>query len=538
MDAPSAPSGRQRIRPSASLTTVLLLALFVSSAPAAQRDSIPWLVLLGRAADYVKEFERQMTNVVSDESYVQEVIRPQAVAESGLTQRQEYREVDLPFRRRELKSDFLVVRLGPEELPVPFRDVYEVDGRPVRDRTDRLTRLFLQPTANTLEQAWRVADESARYNIGNVRRTVNVPVLPLVVLRTAMQPRFRFTDRGETSEDGVRVRIVAYEETRTPTIIRGSEGHELPARGRLWIAPATGQVTRAELETSDKWVRATIAVRYKFDDAVNAAVPVEMREAYGISTAASASPVPAGKRDAAPLSQQQRVNGVASYSRFRRFSVDVSATVDTDRLRPVVDRSGIELMQIPAGHFEMGSPGSEPGRNADEVLHSVTISRAFLLGRTEVTQEQWRQIMGTNPSHFAGCGPKCPVENVTFAEVLEFLDHLTHLSSSYSYRLPTEAEWEYACRAGTPTSVVTGTNAWGLDNMTDNVWEWTSDWYAPYPAGPATDPNGAANGHMRVIRGGRADSDANATRCPQRSAQAPQDRGFTLGFRVAAEPKR
>ena len=192
--------------------------------------------------------------------------------------------------------------------------------------------------------------------------------------------------RGETNEDGARVRVVDYEEVRHPTIIRGAEDRDLPAKGRLWIAPATGRVVKGELNTADRWVRVTVVVRYAFDSHVSATVPIEMRDTY-------------------ILAEHLRVNGVAAYSGFRRFGVDVSYSVDTDRLQPVVDlRTGIELMQIPAGHFAMGSPDGEWGRNADEVRHDVTISRPFLLGRTEVTQQQWQHVVGTNPSHFSACG--------------------------------------------------------------------------------------------------------------------------------------
>jgi formylglycine-generating enzyme required for sulfatase activity len=235
-----------------------------------------------------------------------------------------------------------------------------------------------------------------------------------------------------------------------------------------------------------------------------------------------------------------------------------------------------EMVDIPAGRFAMGSPPTELSRNPDETLHEVSITYAFLLGRHEVTQQKWQAVMGTTPSFFRTCGPTCPVENISYIEIEQFLEKLNGVTSATAsaerlhYRLPTEAEWEYACRAGTTTPFSTGgnltaqqanyngvypyaafpkgpnreqptpagafpPNAWGLADMHGNVWEWTSDWYAPYSTGPATDPRGPAIGTKRVIRGGSWYFDANSARCALRYTHAPQDRGFSVGFRLAAD---
>ena len=182
----------------------------------------------------------------------------------------------------------------------------------------------------------------------------------------------------------------------------------------------------------------------------------------------------------------------------------------------------IAMVSISAGRFVMGSPLSESGRNADETAHQVTISRGFLLGQHEVTQREWRAVMGTNPSFFSSCGPACPVERVSYVAVERFLDALNAVAEAASaplhYRLPTEAEWEYACRAGTTTPFSTGENIstelanyngtfpygvspglnrkqpiaagtlppnpWGLSDMHGNVWEWTSDCMRRIPRAP------------------------------------------------------
>jgi formylglycine-generating enzyme required for sulfatase activity len=228
------------------------------------------------------------------------------------------------------------------------------------------------------------------------------------------------------------------------------------------------------------------------------------------------------------------------------------------------------LVEIAAGTFFMGSPPEEASRGADETRHEVTVTRAFLLGRSEVTQAEWRTIVGTSPSHFADCGPRCPVESVNYQEIEEFLKRLNEGGGPLRYRLPTEAEWEYACRAGTMSPFSTGANlttgqanyngtfpyaafpkggyrgrptpvgtfppnAWGLVDMHGNVWEWTSDWYAPYPDGRVIDPRGPADGTRKAIRGGSWYFDGNSARCALRYTHAPRDRGFSLGFRVAAD---
>jgi len=232
--------------------------------------------------------------------------------------------------------------------------------------------------------------------------------------------------------------------------------------------------------------------------------------------------------------------------------------------------TGMVLIAIRPGPFMMGSPESEPGRNDDEVLHRVTLSRLIYIGQHEVTQAEWTKVMGSNPSHFGNC-ERCPVETVDFYQVNSFLSRLNAGTSAMQFRLPTEAEWEYACRAGTSTPYNTGAlltteqanidgrysadvedgeayektlpvgtfppNAWGLYDMHGNVWEWTNDRYGPYNPRQDTDPRGADIGGTRVIRGGSWHFDANSARCGLRYTHAPQDSGFSLGFRVVGEPR-
>ena len=216
----------------------------------------------------------------------------------------------------------------------------------------------------------------------------------------------------------------------------------------------------------------------------------------------------------------------------------------------------MEFVRIPAGSFVMGSPEDEEGRHSRERQHNVRISHEFWLGKYEVTQREWEAVMGTNPSGFSECGARCPVERVSWDDVQEFIRRLNELESGsgYVYRLPTEAEWEYAARAGTTgarhgeldsiawyrgnggrTTHPVGeklANAWGLHDMLGNVWEWTADWYSAYPSVAVTNPRGPSTGSERVIRGGSGASSARDVRSAHRGGSSPDRRGNGLGFRL------
>jgi formylglycine-generating enzyme required for sulfatase activity len=230
------------------------------------------------------------------------------------------------------------------------------------------------------------------------------------------------------------------------------------------------------------------------------------------------------------------------------------------------------FVYIAPGAFIMGSPIDEEGRYPDETQHQVTLTRGFYLQTTEVTQAEWQRVMGNNPSACMSCGSSCPVESVTWLQAVLYANALSRLEGfaecydnsgnvmgsgniydCAGYRLPTEAEWEYAARAGTTASRygalervawyegdtwsgphavgMLEPNAWGLYDMLGNVWEWTHDWYAPYD-GAAIDPVGAASGSNRVLRGGGWCFDAQGVRAAMRCSVSPADRYDDLGFRV------
>jgi formylglycine-generating enzyme required for sulfatase activity len=210
---------------------------------------------------------------------------------------------------------------------------------------------------------------------------------------------------------------------------------------------------------------------------------------------------------------------------------------------------------IPAGTFQMGSLN---GLSQERPIHTVNITQPFYVQKTEVTQGQWQAVMGSNPSHFTPCGNTCPVELVSWNDIQDFLEALNAQDPGKNYRLLTEAEWEYAARAGT-TGDIGGTgvldemgwyednssstrpaaqklaNAWGLYDMHGNVWEWVQDWYSDtyYGVSPTNDPTGPATGSGRVVRGGSWITMAALARSACRIQYPPEDRAWHKGFRLA-----
>lgn len=288
----------------ARTSAVALLALLATPARAQQ----PALAtVLQRAGAYVLEFQRQLAGIVEQEQYVQNISPPSAE----------------PVRHRELISDLLLVRPVDADRWIQFRDVFVVDGKPVRDRSERLAKLFLEPTTSSADQVKRIVAESTRYNIGSLERTVNVPVMPLAFLEPRHQARFTFARAKNvgpamafTCPPGT-AWAIQYQEVEPKTLIRTAAGRDLPARGRFWIEPATGRVLMTELIAEDVMLRAMIVVNYTEEGSVGLLVPAEMREQYDI-------------RGDDIVRTGAHVEGRARYSNVRRFTV----TVD-EKLAPI-----------------------------------------------------------------------------------------------------------------------------------------------------------------------------------------------------------
>jgi formylglycine-generating enzyme required for sulfatase activity len=227
---------------------------------------------------------------------------------------------------------------------------------------------------------------------------------------------------------------------------------------------------------------------------------------------------------------------------------------------PRAGTPSIEFVPIPPGSFWMGCTSGDSQCDPDETpRHEVRITKGFELGKYEVTQAQWEAVMGSNPSEFLG--PELPVETVSWEDVQAFLARLNAPGDPYRYRLPTEAEWEYAARAGTDDPSIRNLddvawsrdnsdkksypvgkkqpNAWGLHDMQGNVCEWCADWYDAeyYRTSPPVDPAGPSKGTHRVVRGGSWYSGARYCRVSVRGWVEPAERGSFDGFRCVREQK-
>ena len=213
--------------------------------------------------------------------------------------------------------------------------------------------------------------------------------------------------------------------------------------------------------------------------------------------------------------------------------------------------TGIEMLLVPPGTFMMGaSPGDTQASDDEEPAHEVTITKAFYLGRTAVTQAQWFKVRDTNPSKFLG-DESLPVDSVSWVDCQQFC-------ANTGMKLPTEAQWEYACRAGTKgarygdldliawhednageeTHAVgqLQPNALGFCDMLGNVWEWCEDWYGPYSSGSVTNPTGPTTGSHRLLRGGSWYVYSYVCRASERSSSSPDYVGGSYGFRVVRTP--
>jgi hypothetical protein len=245
--------------------------------------------LLAKAATYLRDYETAFSVVVSEERYTQTVYSTFNQTRRG---------------RRVLVSDVVQTRIGAAEW-VAFRDVFDVDGAPVRDRDARLQRLFVEGVGDPVTQARSILTESARYNIGAVDRNINVPTMALTYLRESNQWRSTLTTAGREKIEGVNTQIVAFSETATPTVVRAGAS-DLPARGRFWIDPESGRVVKSEIWIPGPPSSGKITVTYGPVPNLSVWAPLQMKEEYvGWET----------------------IRAEATYSNFRQFKVVVADSI-------------------------------------------------------------------------------------------------------------------------------------------------------------------------------------------------------------------
>jgi hypothetical protein len=265
--------------------------------------------LLTRATWYALEFIDKLSSVVSEEHYTQDSnVMLATVPIPGLGGRGGALPSAVPrtsARHREMKADFLIVKTAGDYWQ-PFRDVFEVDHIPIRDREERLAKLFLssKPGREGEDRAKAISDESARYNLGAVQRTINNPIFALIFLQPDVRDHFRFTLGKAERRMGENVRVVEYVEDMRPTLIVGLPGQEMPAFGRFWIENDTGRIVKTEVRVEQRGIKANLTTEFRTDERLGIDVPSEMREDYDLDNS--------------------RVSGRASYTRFRRFEVKSS----------------------------------------------------------------------------------------------------------------------------------------------------------------------------------------------------------------------
>jgi hypothetical protein len=244
---------------------------------------------LGRLFDYADGYERRYSMLVAEEDYKQSASRA----------------------RVHLRSDVLLVRPDEGGEWTSFRDVFEVDGRPVRDREERLRRLFLDATPEAISRLQAIGRESARYNVGSIERTVNVPLLPFRFLRPSNRRRFQFELDGRHDAGGVPVWRVRYTERERPTLVADKLQRDVPVAGWFLVDTVTGAVVETRMSARQKDAWAEIVVRYRRDPLLGLWVPAEMRELYS-------QPIGVARPG---LDNREVVDGRATYSNYRRFLV-------------------------------------------------------------------------------------------------------------------------------------------------------------------------------------------------------------------------
>jgi hypothetical protein len=276
----------------------LVLVLSILLATALHAQAPPTLDdVLGRMRAYLADYAKHLPAVIAAEKYQQR-------AGSGVR-----------AQRRLLESDYGIVQLPGDLEWLGFREVLAIDGKPVPDSAHRLAEIFqgLSKSSGRLSQARRIAEESARYNLGPIYRTINDPSFVLEFLDARNAPRMRFSKNGEETVGNIRAWVIRFQETGRPTIIQTRDKRDQPAQGRAWIEPATGRILRAEASVQPGFGAGnfigTIDVTFTHDDKLGFAVPSKMTEKYT-------------NRNLVIVS-----SGEATYGNYRRFTVDTEENI-------------------------------------------------------------------------------------------------------------------------------------------------------------------------------------------------------------------
>ena len=266
------------------LTAAVVVTLGLGTVEA---QSLPLETVLERFSAYLREYETQVSELAAEEQYDQWIKRRPGYG--GAT-----------VGRRKLKSTYFLVRLPDGRAWYGFRDVGSVDGRPVPARSRSMSQLLTQRTVDAYDEAQALTRENAKYNIGGVFRTINIPLQALELLLPEYRHRFEFTLAGRERVRGQEAAVVGFRERVLPSLISDGFGGDLPAHGRVWIEPATGTILRTELGVVAAYLKEMLVrVEYQRDSRLQMFVPVEMEEVYGLDI--------------------EVVHGRANYRNYRRF---------------------------------------------------------------------------------------------------------------------------------------------------------------------------------------------------------------------------
>ncbi len=291
------PGVRRSTLPAAALllATCVLPASPVIPDPQGSAPAGDVIAVLMKASGYLAGYVKALSSVVSEERYDQVLTRKGDRYTAGTS------------LYRTLLSDYLLVAVAGSGDWLPFRDVYSVDGVPIRDRSDRLPKLFVEAPPDAYRQAFRIRDESSRYNIGSGTRDTNVPTFALQILTGEWRGGYTFKLKGHERVGETDAVVVEYLEIASPTLVVGQRNEDVPSRGRFWIDPVDGRILRTLFETRPLGGVNTIEVRFRYEPRLDILVPGEMIE----------------RRYAGA----EIVEGKATYSNFRRFRVDTSMEI-------------------------------------------------------------------------------------------------------------------------------------------------------------------------------------------------------------------